>query len=90
MKKHIYYEIELTDEQSNALDDAHEYAKLCVIEDPWRTSKKELVEGWISDLIEDEYSVPDRIVKLIPHLKAVLEQVKDFKDDDEVLMVIGL
>ena len=90
MKKRTYYELQLNAEERDALDEAHQHEKLCVIEDPWRGTKAELEDGWIRDVLEDEHGLPPKIEETVPHLKAVLEQVKDLKDDDEILMVIGL
>ncbi len=90
MKERKYYELELSAKQRDALDEAHQYAMLCTIDDPWRGKKVELVEGWIRDVLDDEHSLPPRIEETVPYLKSVLKQIETLKDKDEILMVIGL
>jgi len=90
MKKNICYEFELTDEESDAVDEAWEDTYGGIINDPWYGTKKMLIDFFEESIEEDEMDDNHEFPKYWTHLKSIKEKIKDLKDDDDIRMVIGL
>lgn len=79
MRKHTYYEMELTDKEAEDFTDFWEEEMFGLPEDPWRGTKRQLM-CFLNDLRPSQES----------EMTWIIEKAKALKDDDEILMVLGL